>query len=81
MIQNVFLVHKHSYMLTLSAHVREGYSSDFVCLCVTFLFWRRLHFSVETYQHNLGDNLNVAFFLKIEAILEKKQVGLRPKLQ
>ena len=69
-----------------SAHAREGYSSHFVCLSVCVSLF---HSGGETYIYILGNDLsplNVALFkcstfLKIEAILEKKRVELRPLLQ
>ena len=69
-------------------HAREGYSSHFVSLSVSLSV---CHFSILekapisglklTSVYILGDDLsplNVALFKKIEAILEKKRVELRP---
>ena len=54
------------YLLTLSAHAREGYSSHFVCLSVFFFIVGKVPFSgLNLHQYILGDNLsvlNVALF-------------------
>ena len=48
----IFLVYLFIYLLTLSVHVREGYSSHFVSLslCASlFYFGEGAFFRVETY--------------------------------
>ena len=77
--------------LTLSTHAREGYSSHFVChsvsqsVCLFSILEKAPFLGLKlTSVYILGDDLsplNVALFLKIEAILEKKRVELRPLLQ
>ena len=67
----IYVAIEFMYLLTLSAHAREGYSSHFVCLSVFFFYCGEgAVFRVETYISST--------FLKIEAILEKKRVELRP---
>ena len=74
----------HSFiakLLTLSAHAREGYSSHFVCLsvCVSLLHsGEGADFRVEIYISIRFKSFKSSTFLKIEAILEKKRVELRP---
>ena len=82
----------YSIFITLSAHAREGYSCYFVCLSVCLSV---CHFSILekepfsglklTPVHSGFKSFKCSTFLKIElkieAILEKKRVELRPQLQ
>ena len=75
-------------LLTLSAHARGGYSSHFVCqsvsqsVCVSFLILEKAPFSglklTSVHSRRRCKSFKCITFLKIEAILEKKRVELRP---
>ena len=64
-------------LLILNAHALDGYSSHFVCLCVTLILKKTPFSGLSLHQYNLGDDLS-PLNVKIEAILEKKRVKLRP---
>ena len=72
------------YLLTLSAHAREGYSSHFVSqsvslsVCHFFILEKAPFSGLKLTSVHSRRPLNLALFFKIEAILEKKRVELRP---
>ena len=77
------------FLLTLSAHAREGYSSHFVSVSQSvslsvchFLILEKAPLSglklTSVHSRRRFKSFKCSTFLKIEAILEKKRVELRP---
>ena len=62
-------------LLTLSTHAREGYSMS---VCHFFILEKAPFSGLKLTSVHSRCPLNVALFLKIEAILEKRRVELRP---